>query len=207
MALEQATVEHHARRRPLQCWVAATAGLLVPIAFGPQWAPATTVVQLVCLGTLARSPSRYLRQALFALGRSRLGLGLATASLVIHVTTFVPGLAFGGLPGAGLAYVIATVLTLVLFEFSLRGLLTAVSRRYLLLLGAGLVAGFVAALVVAWQPNPLGLGASALAAAAVYLALVARAEPGAISGVRQLLEATRSAPLESDSVHIPQGRK
>jgi PST family polysaccharide transporter len=191
-ALEQATLSTTFIVAPLQCWVAATAGLLVPVAFGPQWTPAIAVVQLVCLGTLARYPSRYLRQALFAIGRSRAGLGLAVASLLVHVATFVPGLAIGGVVGAALAYVVATALTLTFFEVSLRGQLTAVSRRYLVLLVAGLIAGLAAAFVVAWQPNPLGLGASALAAAAVYLALIARAEPDAMASGRHLLDAIRS---------------
>ncbi len=198
-ALDQATLSTTFIVAPLQCWVAATAGLLVPLAFGPQWTPAIAVVQLVCLGTLARYPSRYLRQALFALGRSRAGLGLAAASLLVHVAAFVPGLALGGLIGAALAYVVATALTLMLFEISLRGLLTAVSRRYLVLLAAGLIAGVAAAIVVAWQPNLLGLGASALAAVAVYLAMIARAEPQAIASGRQLLAAVRSGAMARSS--------
>jgi O-antigen/teichoic acid export membrane protein len=183
----------------MQCWLLATAPVLVPAVFGDQWIPAVPAIQLVCLGTLATVPTRFLRTLLFGLGRTRTGLLLA---LAVTATMFVvfPVLVIAlGLVGGGLAFAATAVLGLWLQVRAVRD--TApfpwldLGRLYLL---AG-AAGAVAWLVTLWLTGIIGTAVASAAFAVAYLLLVARFARAEFLVTWRLIRGKRTESGESET--------
>jgi O-antigen/teichoic acid export membrane protein len=158
----------------MQCWLIATAHVLVPSIFGEQWLPAVPAVQLVCLGTLATVPTRFLRTLLFGQGRTRTGLLLAVVVTATMFVIFPVLVATMGLVGGGLAFVVTAILGLWLQVRAVRGTAPfpwlALGRLYML----AALAGVVAWVVTLGSTGVVGTAAASAAFALAYLLLVAR---------------------------------
>jgi O-antigen/teichoic acid export membrane protein len=126
---------------PAQCWIAALAPVLVPIVFGSQWTEAILPLQLMCLATLLRFPARYLRQAEFADGATRRGLGMSIATTALALAGFVVGLLWWGLPGCTLGFLAGSALGLWASMRLARDIPGLSWGRLWLMFGAGLAAG------------------------------------------------------------------
>ena len=172
---------------PAQCWIAAVAPVLVPLVFGSQWSEAVVPLQLICLGTLLRFPARYLRQAEFADGATRRGLGMSVATTILALGSFEVGLLCWGLPGAAAGFLVGAGLGLGASIWLARDVAGLSWRRFWLLIGAGAIAGSGAILTLrmtgqwlgmTWPPTHASLASVATAGAAtaifgsVFLALL-----------------------------------
>lgn len=129
---------------PAQCWIAALAPVLVPLVFGSQWSDAVLPLQIICLGTLLRSPARYLRQAEFAQGASHRGLGMSFATTALALGPFALGLIWWGLPGSAIGFLVGAVLGLGASAWLAGGTLSLSWQRFGLMIGAGLAAAAAA---------------------------------------------------------------
>jgi O-antigen/teichoic acid export membrane protein len=113
---------------PVQCSLAAFAPVLVPALFGPQWTAGVVPVQIFCVATLFRFPTRYLRQTIFAEGAT--GPGVGAAGLIVE-----------GLPGAAIAFLVGAGTGLVATAWLARRWAKPDWRPYLRIVVAGLTAG------------------------------------------------------------------
>ena len=164
---------------PAQCWIAAVAPVMVPLVFGAKWADAIIPLQIMCLGTLLRFPARYLRQAEFADGASRLGLGMTFTTTTLAVVSFAMGLVGWGIQGAAAGFLTGSVLGFGASIWLARRTLDLGWSQFWRLLGTGSVAAAAAVLVVAivrgvvspsWQAG--GISFAALATTTVAGSLV-----------------------------------
>jgi PST family polysaccharide transporter len=156
----------------VQCWLAAVAPVLVPLVFGSAWAPAAVAVQWVCIGILFRFPSRYMRQAAFAAGASRIGLGLAAAGAVLALGPLAAGLFWYGLPGAGAGYLLGSAATFALSTLACRRFVDVSWLPFGLVLVEGLVAGAAANLTLLILPGMVGLAAGSVVFTGLFGLLV-----------------------------------
>jgi O-antigen/teichoic acid export membrane protein len=131
---------------PLQCWIATTAPIVVPLVFGDRWRPAIVPLQIVCVAMLLRFPTRYMRQAVFASGRSRLGLAMAAVETSLAVSCFSIGFAASGLPGGGIGFMVGALLGLSCTAWMARSRVRPSWRQFAVLLGAVLMAGAIGAI-------------------------------------------------------------
>jgi teichuronic acid exporter len=134
---------------PVQCWMAAVAPLLVPLVFGAKWDGAILPLQIICLGTLLRFPARYVRQAEFAAGKSRLGLTMTAVTTFIAVVAFALGLAVDGLPGGAVGFLIGAAVGLAATARLGRDAVPVQWRPFLMLLVSGVSACGAAVISVA----------------------------------------------------------
>jgi O-antigen/teichoic acid export membrane protein len=183
----------------MQCWLIATAHVLVPSIFGEHWLAAVPAVQLVCLGTLATVPTRFLRTLLFGQGRTRTGLLLA---VVVTATMFVvfPVLVVAmGPVGGGLAFAITAILGLWLQVRAVRGTAPfpwlALARLYVL----AALAGVVAWVVTLGVTGIVGTVAASAAFAVTYLLLVARFARAELLVTWRLIRGTRTESGEPEA--------
>lgn len=151
----------------VQWWVIGVAPWLIPVVFGDKWTAAIVPLQLVCLGSLALTPTRLLRSVLQATGRAGAALRSAAVTLAILVTGFAALTAALGLPGAGLAYAVAAGIGLVVHSHASRELVTV---PWTGLLRVNLESAFAAG--VAWIVAAAVGGLGGLAAATVVFAVV-----------------------------------
>jgi O-antigen/teichoic acid export membrane protein len=155
-----------------QGWVIAVANSLVPQVFGQQWTPAIGALQLLCLGTMAMIPLRFLRSLLLGLGRGREALLLIAATVAVLFIAFPFCVLAFGIPGGGLAFVLASTSGLTLHARAVRRdvppLWGALVRILLLVLPPALAAW----LVSEWLPGFLGLVVSGLLFLAIDAALL-----------------------------------
>jgi PST family polysaccharide transporter len=152
----------------VQAWIIATAPQLVPTVFSARWSPAISVLQLVCLASLAGAPTFVLRALLQARGQAREAMVLVTLSVAVLLVTFPWLASVAGLDGAGWSIVLSGYTGLALHILVTRAFVrfpwTAVAR---ILLEVGL-AGALAMLVASRLDGLLGLVASGV----VYLTLL-----------------------------------
>jgi teichuronic acid exporter len=133
---------------PVQCWIAALAPILVPLVFGSQWSDAILPLQIICLGTLLRFPTRYLRQAEFAEGASRRGLSMSFATTVLALGPFALGLLWWGLPGSAIGFLVGAILGLAVSARLAQQMFRLSWRPFALVTGAGVVATATALLTL-----------------------------------------------------------
>jgi PST family polysaccharide transporter len=113
---------------PSMALVAAAAPQVVPLLFGPAWAPAVPIVQVLAMtGALQAIYYSTSTPVILGLGRADLNLRLAIATTVVSVVGIVAGLPFGPL-GVGVGYSVATAV-LVPVEWLIRRRLLDVSLR------------------------------------------------------------------------------
>ena len=182
---------------PAQCAIAALAPVLVPIVFGGQWSDAVPPLQMICRATLLRFPARYLRQAEFAAGATRRGLGMSIVTTVLALTGFEAGLLGWGLPGSGAGFLIGAALGLwasIRLAADMPGLSWS---RLWLLIGSGLAAaaGALAALYGGGRMLGLSIPPAGAVVASVVLVAAASAVFGAIC--LALIVVTNRSTLET----------
>ncbi|MEO7118478.1 MAG: oligosaccharide flippase family protein [Candidatus Limnocylindrales bacterium] len=178
----------------VQVWLIAVAPVLVPIVYGDRWVPAVPVLQLVCLGTLATVPTRFLRSLVFGQGRSRVGFGLAVAVTFTMLAAFPPLVILLGVGGGGLAFVLAASVGLVLYARAVSAVATfpwlALGRLYLL----AAVAGMAAWLIATGLSGTAGLITATVAYGLIGAALVWLFARGEVALTLRLLR--RREPIE-----------
>jgi O-antigen/teichoic acid export membrane protein len=142
---------------PIQCWIAAVAPMLVPLVFGERWRPAVLPIQIICLAMVLRFPTRYIRHAVFAGGRSRLGLGLAVTESSLALASFTAGFLVAGLGGGAVGFAGGALAGLVATSTLARTTIRPSWYPFAALVGAiaiGTAAGLAASLagegLVAW---------------------------------------------------------
>ena len=92
---------------PIMLFVASSAGCLVPLVFGQEWASSAPVVTAFAIGYSLSSVSSSNQQALNALGRSDIFLKLEVAKAVIGLSIFGAVLLASG---AGFVLLLATAI-------------------------------------------------------------------------------------------------
>lgn len=151
-----------------QIGLVALAPHLVPFAFGDQWLPAVPALQLICVGTLAFVPARFLRSLLLAHGRSRIVLVQTLTATTLIVITFPVSILALGLAAGGLAFVLGGVVLLALHARTAADLAPfpwrALGQVYLLVAIAGLVA---------WTVSSVLTGLTALLGGSITFLLLA----------------------------------
>ncbi len=162
---------------PIQCWIVAMAPVLIPLVFGGQWTPAIFLVQIICLGTLIRFPTRYLRQAVFARGESRRGLSISFAATACALLAYTSGLVLLGLPGSAVGFLAGAAAGLFAAIWLARDMIRLTWKRFLLMLAAGLLATLAGTAALngtsAWLPLHWSSQASATAIVATIVATIA----------------------------------
>lgn len=163
----------------VQCWVAAVAPTLVPTLFSDTWREAVIPLQLVCVGTLATVPARFLGSALLARRLGARAVQLSLANLALTIVSFVLLAAAFGLTGAGLAFAGTAVITLLAYAVALRSIVEFPWRRVIRTYAETGACAVVAGLVVSMSPGIAGLMASGLAYVLAFgmLALAFEREP------------------------------
>ncbi|MGH8165355.1 MAG: oligosaccharide flippase family protein, partial [Rhodanobacteraceae bacterium] len=137
--------------------VAATANVIIPLVFGPSWAPAAPIMQILCLMGCLNAIIVFDRNALIATGAARAALMITIVQCIVGLVAVAVAVPFGVL-----AVAIAVVARqYLIWPFRLKTVRDAIDisvRRYILnWLGpmcSGLVvfaAGMVASLV--WHPS------------------------------------------------------
>jgi O-antigen/teichoic acid export membrane protein len=188
-----------------QGWVVSVASSLVPIVFGDKWLPAVLAIQVLCLSTLLTMPLRFLRSLVNSQGRAREGLVAALVGVVCLVVSAPPLVIAFGLPGAGIAYLFAAAVMLVLYARIAGDLTPRVERTVARIALLGVPSGVAAWLVVQAVAGVVGLIASGLVYLAVYgLLLALFARPDVLRGFGFLL--ARGAPssdLVPDPLDVP----
>lgn len=180
----------------VQWWVIGVAPSLIPIVFGERWTPAVVPLQLVCLGSLALTPTRLLRSLLLAAGGAGVALRAAAVSLVVLVVGFAALTATAGLAGAGLAYAVAAGAGLVVHARASRSLVAVPWMGLLRVNVEAALAGALAWFVSTTIPGVAGLVVSA----AVYVTVLGAL---ALAFERETIEWLRSAARRRDR---PPGR-
>jgi PST family polysaccharide transporter len=142
---------------PAQCWIAALAPVLVPLVFGSQWTNAVLPLQLICLATLLRFPARYLRQAEFADGATRRGLGMSIVTTALALAGFEFGLLGWGLPGCAFGFLAGSALGLWASIWLARDVAGLSWGRLTLMFGSALTAAGCAVLTLYACGHILGL--------------------------------------------------
>lgn len=170
----------------IQGWLAATAPTLVPIVFSDRWSPAVHVFQLICVGSLAWGPVLILRALVYARGESRLGLGIAALTVAILFVSFPILVVAAGLTGAGLAYSISAVASLLVYVWATRAVVTFPWGSVGRILVETVVASAAAMVVVGSIGGLRGLVASGLAYLVVFAILVAFFERGLLRRARAI---------------------
>jgi O-antigen/teichoic acid export membrane protein len=134
---------------PIQCWIAAIAPVMVPLIFGERWRPAILPIQIVCLAMVLRFPTRYIRQAVFARGRSGLGLGLAVVESSLALASFTAGFLVAGLGGGAVGFFVGALAGLVVTSAMARPTIRPNWQPYIVLVAAiaiGAAMGLLASL-------------------------------------------------------------
>jgi O-antigen/teichoic acid export membrane protein len=157
---------------PLQCWLAATAPYIVPLAFGDRWQAAVVPIQMICVAMVLRFPTRYIRQAVFASGRSGLGLRLAAAETMLALVCFTAGFLLGQLDGGAAGFLVGAALGLAITAMLARPVVRPRLRPFILMLGSLTFSAVAAAAVAAAADRIVltafsGPWAAAVAAAAI----------------------------------------
>ncbi|HEV2779868.1 MAG TPA: lipopolysaccharide biosynthesis protein [Actinophytocola sp.] len=126
--LERATRALAALALPAMALVAAAAPQLVPLLFGPQWTPATPIVQVLAMAGAVQTiyhPST--TPLVLGLGQAALNLRYAWLTAGVALAGVVAGLPFGAF-GVAVGYTAATAL-LVPVEWLIRRHLLGMSLR------------------------------------------------------------------------------
>jgi lipopolysaccharide exporter len=181
---------------PIAGLTSALSQPLVAVLFGDTWSAAAPVLSVLALYGGLFTMSLVLSNALVALGRSMLLLGVQLLWITCLVPLVVVGVAWWGTSGAAVAHVVTIGLAVLpLYALSLSRS-AGVSPVHLLRgagvpAGAAAVAGFAAWMTstsLPWSDLPQ-LVVSGLAGAAVYsavvLPLVARTFPGTVARARR----------------------
>jgi O-antigen/teichoic acid export membrane protein len=156
---------------PVQCWIATAAPVLVPAIFGAQWTGAVVPIQIMCIGMLFRFPTRYIRQAVFACGESRLGMVMSAVATILAIVCFGTGCLAGGLPGGAVGFLAGTAAGLAATGRMARTHVPEPGwRAFTQLVGAGLVAA-AAAFLGQYAGRDLGSAAATILGAAIYAAV------------------------------------
>lgn len=174
----------------IQGWLAATAPTLVPIVFSDRWSPAVPVFQLICVGSLAWGPVLILRALVYARGESRLGLGIAALTVAILFVSFPILVVAAGLAGAGIAYSISAVASLLVYVWATRAVVTFPWGSVGRILVETVVASAAAMVVVGSIGGLRGVVASGLAYLVVFAVLIALFERGLL---RRAIAVSREA--------------
>jgi O-antigen/teichoic acid export membrane protein len=174
------------------------AGDLVTLLYGEQYARATLAAQLSVLAGCLQFYSYVLLGALIAQGRNRDFLLLSLVGLGTAVTAsaiFVPILS---VTGAGIARVVAALVTLAVFlgvARSRMGGRVADGRSHLLIAlccGGGLAVGFLGAGLLWWP-------AAAVVALVIYVVLLELTRVAGPAGLRSLLRDEPLDPVSGDA--------
>ncbi|MGP5600677.1 MOP flippase family protein [Glutamicibacter arilaitensis] len=107
----------------LAMWI--TAPILVPFVFGSQWTWVYPIVQIMSLGSLARSMGNPMGVIIMARDRQRLGLIVNVVKSIVSAAVLIYCVHEWQLIGASMALVANGILTLVVNHFLLRHLLTS----------------------------------------------------------------------------------
>lgn len=176
---------------PAFAGLAAVAPVFVPVAFGEGWAPSVAVMQWLALAGLVQCVTYFDRPLLLAVGRASLELKVMLLSTLGTVVAFAVAVPFG-IAAVAAAYALTNVLTWPIRLWALSAVGIPL-RRYIGAIAApGLAsaaaAGAAAAVVYAtnWSPV-LRLVVAVLAAAPVYVGVLAVAAPDTIRQIRRFL--------------------
>ncbi|MDJ0390003.1 lipopolysaccharide biosynthesis protein [Roseomonas sp. E05] len=181
----------------LAVWLPAVAGLgvlapvVLPLAFGPQWADAVPVLQAICVSCASMPFWALSGQALSALGRPDLYIRLAAAQLVLAALAFAAAAPFG-IVAVGFAWAAVSAL---LVPLNLATMVRATGVRPHGLQRSALrlllcAAGMAAVMLLLFRLVPHQPWLAAITAPFTYLALLALLLPGY---PRSLLRSARHA--------------
>jgi O-antigen/teichoic acid export membrane protein len=177
----------------IQAWIIAVAPVLIPTVFGSQWVPAIPALQLVCLGTLATIPTRFLSSTIYAMGWARTGLILSALGLGILLLAFLVLVLAFGLTGAGLAFALSAAIVLVLHArataHSLPMNWAPIARIY----GECGVAAAGSLFVITVLPSGLGLLLAGVAHVGVFALLALTFERDEIGRARRFFQPAMEA--------------
>jgi O-antigen/teichoic acid export membrane protein len=161
---------------PILLGGAAAAGMLVPLFFGPQWASAVPILQILAVVGLSRALLNPIGSLVLAKGRPDLAFRLNVCFLFLQIPAVYLGARIGGIES-----VAWTVLILQLADMTtvylvlMRPLLGPCLSEYVRSLAVPLATAFTMAIIVAFVPlmvraSPLiTLGAQVVAGVAFYL--------------------------------------
>lgn len=174
--------------------MAATAPVLVPLAFGDSWVPAVPVLQLLCLTAVPFVANAFMWPLLAAMKEAGVGLRIAAVQLAIGAVLSVLVAPFG-LVWLALAHVARAYAVWPLGLTALRRVGGVTLRELVDAIGAPLLAAAVMGLVVmagvAWLapllPGTAVFGICLGAGVLVYLAVGLVVMPGAAATILALL--------------------
>jgi PST family polysaccharide transporter len=179
----------------VQAWIIGVAPVLVPIVFGPAWSPAVPALQLVCLGTFATIPTRFLSSTLFAVGQSQAGLRLSAISLAVLFVAFPILVLAVGLVGGGLAFALAAVVGLVLHARATRSVVPMAWTRIGRIYAICAFAACASAVVVTVMPSMAGLIVSGVVEVVAFFGLMAAVQLDDLRKIGTVVRPGAAPPL------------
>ena len=178
---------------PLLLGLVAAAPVLVPAVFGPQWAPAVPLLQVLCGVSLLRAAGNPIGSLQLALGRADLGFAWNLFLLLVTIPAVAAGARLGGGLGVAVALLLLqAALQLVAYLRLVRPLVGRCGPEYAAAMLRPLGLALLMAVAVALVPQAArGAAPTALLAlqvalgAGLYLALLRLFEGAALMDLRQ----------------------
>lgn len=102
----------------------------IDIIYGPKWAPAVLVLQILCVVGAARSIATTLGSVLYAKGRSDIGFKMNIFAVICNALAFIVGLK-RGIAGVAAAYAFITISSMPIDLYLLKKLISLDAKSYL----------------------------------------------------------------------------
>lgn len=148
---------------PVLIGCVATAPLLVPTIFGPQWLPAVGIVQILALVSLLISMTNVADSVMLAKGRTDLAFAWRACLLLPEIIGIWVGGRLDGLQGVALAKLFLNLIYWAChYIFVLRRLIGPCLKQYLRTVLPPLAIAGVMGLIVFWRWSAMPSGTSAL---------------------------------------------